>query len=209
MAKKKNSVSPVAPCKYPWLKKPNTKWKAEGEYQVAQVFDQDDPFVTGLEAQAEKEFKKFKANLKPAKAKKLKFVSPVKEDEDGEGEPTGNVRINFKSKTQFVHKETKEIVKITPKVFDASGKQIRNLPNIGNGSKLSVAFNPVPAVVKDEFYLTLWMNAVQLVELVEYGGDGSNYGFGKAEGGYSAADAEGSEMGDAPEDDDDDDATEF
>jgi hypothetical protein len=72
------------------------------------------------------------------------------------------------------------------KVFDAQGVLIENLPNIGNGSKLKVAFNPVGTVVKGEFYLTLWMNAVQLLELLEFNPDGGSYGFDKEEGSYEA-----------------------
>lgn len=180
--KKKNPVTPIRPCLYPFLKKPDTRWKEDGEYRVSLVFDQDDEFIAKVEKKAEREFKIAKANMKPAQAKTLTFVSPVREEEDDDGKPTGNVKLNFKSKAIFGKGEEAKHVKI--KVFDGQGKLIENLPNIGNGSKLSVAFNPVGTVVKGEFYLSLWMNAVQLVELIEYNVDGSSYGFGTEEGGY-------------------------
>jgi len=167
---------------YPFLKKPDTRWNDDGEYRVSLVFDQNDPFINKVEKAARREFELTKANMKPTQAKKLKFVSPVKEEEDEDGEPTGNVKLNFKSKAIFRDGDNVQHVKI--KVFDARGKLIENLPNIGNGSKVSVAFKPVGVIVKGEFYLSLWMNAVQLVELIEYNMDGSSYGFGKEEGGF-------------------------
>lgn len=190
MAKKKSPITPAAPCLYPFLKKPDTRWKKEGEYKVSLIFDQNDEFIAKVEAKTEKEFEIAKANMKPAQAKALVCISPVKEELDENGNATGNVKLNFKSNAQFMDKKTEEVVHVKVKVFDAQGKPIVNLPNIGNGSKLKVSFNPVGAVVKGEFYLSLWMNAVQLIELVEYNADGSSYGFGKEEGGYEASDEE-------------------
>lgn len=188
MAAKKSPITPAAPCLYPFLKTPDTRWKKEGEYKVSLVFDTADEFIAKVEAKAVKEFEKAKANMKTDDAKKLKFVSPVKEELDESGKATGNVKISFKSNAQYINKKTEELVQVTMKVFDAQGKPIVNLPNIGNGSKLKVSFNPIGTVVKGEFYLSLWMNAVQLLELVEYKADGSSYGFGKEEGGYEASD---------------------
>lgn len=186
--KKQNPVTPVRPCLYPFLKKPDTRWKEDGEYRVSLVFDQDDEFIGKIEKKAKVEFKKAKVNMKPAAAKELKFISPVREEEDEDGNTTGNAKVNFKSKAIF--RKDGEVNRVKMRVFDAQGRLIENLPNIGNGSKLSVAFNPVGTVVKDEFYLTCWMNAVQLVELVEFNADGSSFGFGKEEGGFEAEEEE-------------------
>jgi len=187
MAKKKGKapVTPVAPCMYPFLKKPDTRWKKEGEYRVILVFDQDDEFIKKVEAKAKKEFEKAKENMKPKLAEKLKFVSPVKEDEDEDGNPTGNVRLTFKTNAQYTRDDIVYPIKV--KLFDAKGKPIKNVPNIGNGSKLAVSFSPVGTVVKGEFYLSLWMNAVQLVELVEFNPDGKSYGFESTDGGFESS----------------------
>jgi len=186
--KKKNPVTPIRPCLYPFLKKPDTRWNEDGEYRVSLVFDQDDEFIYKVKVKAEKEFEIARTHMRPGQAAKLTFVSPVKVEEDEDGKPTGNVRLNFKTKAIF--RKDGEAHHVKMKVFDGQGKLIENLPNIGNGSKLSVAFNPIGTVVKGEFYLSLWMNAVQLVELIEYNADGSSYGFGKEEGGYEEADYE-------------------
>lgn len=212
--KQKNPVTPVAPCMYPFLKKPDTRWKKEGEYKVSLVFDQDDAFVGKVEKKAKKEFALKKKSMKPADAKIVEFVSPIKVEVDESENPTGNVIISFKSYAQFTDKKTDEVVKIDMKIFNAVGKRITDVPNIGNGSKLSIAFNATGSVIKDrkgniDFYLSLWMNAVQLVELIEYNPDGSSYGFGKEEGGY-----DGGEEDDAPFDssetgEEEDDASDF
>ena len=187
--KQKNPITPVAPCLYPFLKKPDTRWKNEGEYKVSLVFDQDDDFIGKVEAKAKKEFALKKKDMKPADAKKVEYVSPVKVEVDDDDKETGNVRLSFKSNAQFTDKKTDEVVKVKMKIFDAQGKAITDIPNIGNGSKLAIAFKAVGSVIKDrkgniDFYLSLWMNAVQLVELIEYNPDGSSFGFGKEEGGY-------------------------
>lgn len=216
--KKKSPITPVAPCLFPFLKKPDTRWKKTGEYKVSLVFDQNDPFIAKIEKKALKEYELAKANMKPEDAKIMEFVSPVKEELDDSDKPTGLVKLSFKSNAQYKDKKTGDIVQVTMKVFDAKGKLIENLPNIGNGSKLAISFKPIGSVMATthpkhgrevNFYLSLWMNAVQLVELVEYNADGSSYGFDKEEGGYEADDAPfdtpGSDTtGAAPADDDDD-----
>ena len=214
--KKKNPVTPVAPCLYPFLNKPDTRWKKEGEYKVSLVFDQDDEFITKVEKKAKKVFAEKKKSMKPADAKKVEFVSPIKQEVDDNEKETGNVILGFKSNAQFVDKNTDEVTKVKMKVFDAQGKKIEDIPNIGNGSKLSISFNPMGSVIKDrkgniDFYLSLWMNAVQLVELIEYNPDGSSYGFGKEEGGYESEEEDdaapfetpGDENGKEEEDDSD------
>ena len=218
MAKKKKSpVTPIRPCIYPFLKKPDTRWKKDGEYKVSLIFDQDDPFIAKIEKKAQKEFEAAKENMKPADKKIAELISPVTEEMDEDGKPTGNVKLNFKSNAQFIDKKTEEVVKVTMKVFNSQGGAIKDLPNIGNGSKLAISFKPIGTVMVSDSkkhgrevncYLSLWMNAVQLVDLKEYTPDGSSYGFGKEEGGYES---DGSDFDDPdttvkdPNTDDDDD----
>jgi len=197
--KKKSPITPARPCIYAFLKQPDTRWKKTGEYKVSLVFDQDDEFIAKVEAKAKKEFKLAKENMKPDLAKLAEYNSPVKPELDTEKNETGNVILAFKSNAQYQDKKTEEIVQVVMKVFDAQGNRIKNLPNIGNGSKLAISFNPVSSVIVSEHkklgtevncYLSLWMNAVQLLELVEFNPDGTSYGFGKEEGGYDAGDQE-------------------
>lgn len=203
----KNKISPATLCVWPWLTKPKTKFDEQGEYTVDLVFDQDHDFVKRVEKAANKAFEKTKSEMKPTQAKKLSLNLPVKDEVDTEGNETGNVLITFKTKA---YKKDKKTGTITPKsmtICDASGKPIKGeLPNIGSGSKLAVAFNPSGRAVNGRFYYTLYLNAVQLIELVEFGG---NPGFESHEGGFEAADDAESEFDkqaaggtDADEDDD-------
>lgn len=207
MAKKKHPVTPIKPCLFPFLNKPDTRWKKEGEYKVTLVFDQDDEFIDKLEKKAVKEFKEKKKSMKPAQANKLEYVSPVKVEVDDDDNETGNVRVAFKSNATY--EKDGEIFKRSMRMFDGKGKPIKVIPNnIGNGSKLAISFNPVGTVVKGSFYLSLWMNAVQLNELVEYNPDGSSYGFGD-DGDYETeeedAPFDSSTSNDTTDDDDDSD----
>ncbi len=216
MAKKKQPVTPVAPCLYPFLDKPDTRWKEDGEYKVVLVFDQDDKFIAKLEKKALKEYKEKKASMKPAKAKALEYVSPVKQEVDEDNNETGNVRVSFKSNAIYKDKKTGKYHDRKLKMFDSKGTAIVVPNNIGNGSKVAVSFNPVGTVVKGVFYLSLWMNAVQLSEIVEYNPDGSSYGFDEFEDGYEGTDDDGGAVFTTSEadahgktDDDDDDDTDF
>lgn len=199
-AKSYKMVTPVAPCMYPFLNKPNTKWNPSGVYKVDLIFDQDDPFVAELEANAQEAFEDAKDNMKPAQAKRVEYVSPVKPIVDEEtGEETGDVKLSFKR--NVISKFKGKTIKNTITIVDSKAQVIKDVPSIGNGSTLSVAFNASPAVVQGKFYLSLWMNAVQLVDLVEYavGADA----FSAHDSGYTAP-----EKSDVPFDTDDDDSGE-
>lgn len=220
MAKKKKAdpITPEAPCLWPFLNKPIAHTDDDGNrgkpmYKVNLTFDQDDEFIQKIRTAAEKAFQKETKNLKPAEKKKAELFDPVKEVLDDEGNPTGTVRLEFKTYAVFKDKKTGEDREIRLNAFDAGGNQMKRIPRIGNGSILSVAFNPVSRMIKDRsghvVYYTLYLNAFQLIELVEYQRDGSSFGFGKKDGGYVADedddnpfDEEGSE-GDFGDEDDD------
>jgi hypothetical protein len=207
MAKKKNPVTPVAPCLWPFLNKPDTRYNKDGVFRVSLEFDQDDEFPKLVEKAAKKAFEEAKANMKPKEAKKLEFFNPVRDIEDEEGEPTGNVKIEFKTYATFKDQKTGEVRNVRLNAYDAEGKPLKKIPQIGNGSLLSIAFNPVGKATSGKFYYTLYLNAFQLVELHEFNPDGSAFGFGKHEG-FKAQDAEESnpfDDDDAADDDDDDD----
>ena len=75
-----------------------------------------------------------------------------------------------------------------PKLYDSTGTIIKNFEelNIGSGSTLKVAGNISCRAVSGKNYATLYMNAVQLINLVEYGGSP----FGEEEGGFEVGQEE-------------------
>ena len=160
---KKSITSPKGTASYPWLTKPDTKFSAEGVYKTGLT-------VKGKDAQA------FQEDIKAAfidefgQSKLAKAHLPWKEEEDG------SVTFNFKSKMK-------------PRLFDSKGQAITNDPAVSGGSviKVSCAFGPYNKGAN--MGVALYLNAVQIIELVEY----SSSPFGEEEGGYVASNDNGAE----------------
>ena len=151
-------VSPKGSAGYPKLLKPDTKFKAEGEYSTSLTMDKKTakPLIDQIEEAYTEEF--------GAKAlPKANF--PYKEDEEG------NITFKFKSKQK-------------PKLFDSKGSPIKVVDdlNIGSGSTMKVSGAISCRAVSGKNYATLYMNAVQIIDLVEYSGSP----FGAEEGGFTA-----------------------
>lgn len=93
-----------------------------------------------------------------ATGKKATRVDYFKEDTDKDGNPTGNLKINIKAFER-------------PSVVDASRVAIpeAQLPLVGNGSTIKAQINVVPYVMNGNVGLTAYINAVQLIDLVEFG----------------------------------------
>lgn len=85
---------------------------------------------------------------------------------DDNGDPTGNLVFKFKAKAR-----TKEGLKRRVMVVDAKRKPMDKLGiEIGNGSQVNIAFNPTANYVAAQktIYVTLYLSAVQVIELKEY-----------------------------------------
>jgi hypothetical protein len=153
-------VSPKGNASYPKLTRPDTKFKAEGEY------------TTGLVLNA-KDGKAFLETLKEAAVEELGNKAaqgaqfPVKEED-------GNYTFKFKSKNK-------------PKLYDSKGKPIKETDelNVGSGSVLKVAGSIAFPKVQGKQYVSLYMNQVQIIDLVEF----SSSPFGDEGDGFSADDA--------------------
>lgn len=173
MAKKNTFVTPKGTAAYPWLTKADTKFSAEGVFKTSLVLSTKDAkeFQDDIKAAFVEEF---------GQSKLAKAHLPWKEED-------GNVIFNFKSKMK-------------PRLFDSKGKAITNDPAVSGGSviKVSGAFGPYNKGAN--MGVALYLNAVQIIELVEY----SSSPFGEEEGGYVATNDSGAE--EAPFEDDGDEA---
>lgn len=192
-------TSPSGTALFPWLHKPDTKFNPDGEYGVKLVLPAkaketkeylaalDDAYDLAIAAAREE----METKKGAAAAKKLKLADkPYSIEEDEEtGKPTGNVRINFKLKAKVTSKKDGQVYEQHPHIFDAKGKIVADVPNIGSGSTIKTSAFIIP------FYtaqvgagITLRLRAVQLLELVEFGAsaNASGYGFAEEEG-YEAA----------------------
>lgn len=153
-------VSPKGVAGYPKLVRPDTKFKAEGEYSTSLTIEKKaaQPFIEQIEEAYVEEFGQKalpKANF------------PYKEVD-------GQFVFKFKSKNK-------------PKLYDAAGKPIKNAEelNIGSGSVLKVAGAISCRAVSGKNYATLYMNQVQIIDLVEYAGSP----FAAEEGNFTADEA--------------------
>lgn len=179
---KQRFVSPAGRAIYPKLNKPDTKFNAEGVYEVKLAVS-DEKFTTFLEEQHNKAVEAAKAENKGKKIREADLPFTVDED-------SGEAVVKFKCKAK-VQSKSGEVFEQKPAIFDAKGKSLTKAPNIGGGSILKVSYEIVP------FYtaiagagISLRLKAVQLIGLVEFGGGGAGaYGFG-AEDGYEADDGD-------------------
>ena len=136
-------VSPKGNASYPKLTRPDTKFKAEGEYSTSLILN-------------EKDGKAFLETLKEAAVEELGNKAaqgaqyPVKEED-------GQYVVKFKSKNK-------------PKLYDSHGKPIKDSEelNVGSGSVMKVAGAMAFPKVQGKQYVSLYMNQVQIIDLVEY-----------------------------------------
>lgn len=163
-------VTPKGSAGYPKLIKPDTKFNAEGVYSTRLTMSKKDaqPFIDKIEEAYTEEF--------GAKAlPKANF--PFKEED-------GQITFKFKSKQK-------------PKLFDAKGTPIKVADelNIGSGTVMKVSGAISCKAVSGKNYATLYMNAVQIIDLVEY----SSSPFDVEEGGYTVDEPEEATVSDEEE----------
>ena len=199
-------ITPKGVARFPSLNKADTKFNPDGEYKTGVVMSQEDAqkIIDKATVEAEKIMAETKAKLqedvKTLKGEKLVKAKkalaelamgdmPFKPIYDDDGNETGDVVLNFKMKAQRKDK-TGKVIKMQPKIFDASGKELKNAPDIWGGSviKVSGSLNPFYIPGTNTCGVGFRLAAVQVIELRSSGGgDASSYGFGKEEG-YEAGD---------------------
>lgn len=140
-------TSPKGVAMYPWLTRPDTKWDVEGVYKISVSVPSDNKEVQEFCDKVREKFVDEFGNKKIAKA-----IFPFKEDDEG------NTIIQFKSKKQ-------------PRLFNSKGQPIKNTEDlkIGGGSivKVNASINPYDKGINTG--VSLYLNAVQIIELVEFG----------------------------------------
>jgi hypothetical protein len=156
---KKYFTTPRGIASYPKLLKPDTKFNAEGVYKTGLILDEEaaQPLIEQIEEVFTEEFG----------AKKLgNMVKPYTVNDEGQ------YVFSFKSKNK-------------PQLFDAAGKPINPKADIklGGGSVLKIKGSISPVMVQGKYYASLYINAAQVIELVEFGGAG----FAAEEGSYRAS----------------------
>lgn len=198
-------VSPAGIAKFPRLNKPETevngKTLDKPRYKVTLVLDESAPGVAEFKAKLEKLHsvaiavaeKARKADPKRAK-KPLKVNDTIRPHTDESGaEVEGKFEITAKTNA-----ETKDGTPKAIKMFDAKGSVVS--AKIGGGSTLKLSLSPDGYDSNLGAGLSLYLNAVQIIDLQEFGGgNAKSFGFGEEEG-YAAEEAPASEEGFGGED---------
>lgn len=176
-SKFKRVTSPRGEALYPYLKSPEVYEGQEVGYTIQVKFSKED--TDKLIALLEEELESVK-NSSEFKGKRWSREPHMGFRED----KNGDIVFKFKTKATITTKAG-ETIKRTVPVFDSKGKPID--VTIGNGSVVRVAFQIVPYWKSSTNNgLSLYLDAVQVIELVEYNG-GANadaFGFDVEEDGY-------------------------
>jgi len=189
-----------------FIDKPSDKFKTDGEYSVKLRLTKED--AAKIRPAIDAAVKQGMAEALNAKPKfKWEASSPLKVEENEDGEETGFYLLTARRSAIRVDKKTKAKTPVTIAVFDASPapKRLNPPPKIGRGSVLKIAFNLGSWAVEGQKKAgaSAYLDAVQVVKLEEYGsgGNAESYGFGGVDDGYTAEEASGE---DAPFDKGDD-----
>jgi len=157
-----------------WAKvfEPDTKFNPNGDYSIniqmpeadsAEMCEQLEGLIQEIFTKAIKDSPKLKNSLSTQDV-----CTPVYDRDTGE--PTGDVEFKFKLKAK-VQKRDGTWYEQQPVVLDSKKTPLNGDTLIGNGSKVKVAFEPIPYVMQStkKAGVSLRLKAVQVIDLVEYG----------------------------------------
>jgi len=184
MAKTEKLLTPIGECKWAHVQEPKPGFsdKDEPKYCINVVFDPKDKawmkWAEDMKEQAEEA-----GGGNPVKWEKIKDPK-----DESKKVKTGLLTVQFHTGAKF-----------KPGLFDANGVPLADGVLVGNGSKVRVNYSP------KEYTgfgggITLYLNAVQVLELVEFGENKAvDYGFDFDPEAVKAAEAEVNPFADAPE----------
>jgi hypothetical protein len=135
--------SPFGIAQHPWLSKADTKFNADGLFKTGLVMppsSETEAFVDFVKAEAQKAFDEEAEKMTPAERKKYTLYCPVEEEQDDQGNPTGNWVAHFKQNALIKRRDGTEIV-VKIGIKDASGKKDVRKP-VYSGSELRVMYSP-------------------------------------------------------------------
>jgi hypothetical protein len=171
---------------YPWLTgKPDTKYKDEGVYKTGLRLKRDDPKCVELMGlidegmkTALKEAKEKAENAKERNKVKSCEDKPYSIETDDDDNETGFVVFNFKMKASGINKKTNEAWTRKPALFDKAGSVLPPETKVGGGSTIRVSFTlGTFFTIKLGAGVTLRLEGVQVLTLVEWSADASKFGF--------------------------------
>jgi hypothetical protein len=185
--------TPVGTAVWPKLNEPDTRWKAEGEYSVTLRLSAEDSakIIQELEGYADVAYKSFCQQQGKNKLKRAGL--PVQPVTDEAGEETGEHDFKFKLKAR-VETRRGDVFTQQVRLFDSKGTPMNE--DVGGGSRIRVAGEINPWYTASlGFGLSLWVRAVQVIDLVEpkSGGSATSFGFSEVDGSFTTS---GEQLGD-------------
>ena len=176
-------VSPRGNVTWAYIERPNTKFSDEGEYQLAFTIPRKDA-------------KKFMAQIDGWMDESLKDSGATKQADPPYKEDGDDVLFKFKQKPFFKSK-TGEKRKVTIRLIDS--KLHPCSASIVRVSEVKVSFRPVTWMVQGGAGVTMWMDAVQIINLIPYN-PVADMGFEEEEGFEDASDSTSLEFKEEDED---------
>lgn len=212
--KKVVHTSPQGTAVYPRiLGEPDTKFNPEGVWSIKLKFKSlSEPGVQALidriDAVIEQAGKEAKADADFVKSQKKRGKKVEPADRSYTIDPdNGEVVVSFKSRASGISKKTNRPWERKVAVFDKYGKPVAPDTKVGGGSLCKVAFTLNPFYTAIGYGCSIGLEAVQILELVEWGqGTAEQYGF-DAEEFEGDEDEESTAATGSEEDADDEDAT--
>lgn len=166
---------------WPNIDKPNTRFNADGVYEVKGAFTEEE--FEAIKTRLDKLLQQTVQEVHKVvpKAKKANVLTPYEEELDDNGDETGRYILKLKRNAAFKGRDG-EMVHTVVQVFDPAGNRMKPVPGIGGGSTLLASFRAkgfyVPAI---GIGVSLRLNAVQLLNLIpkgDGGGSAEDFGFG-------------------------------
>ena len=173
-------VTPAGVAQYPALLTPDTRFATDGigtfKCNLVLPEAEAEDFIEVCEGLLAEKLEALEGELtkKQFNAVKEKGLSmPFAIETDDEDDPTGNVVIKAKQKAGYISKKDNKLVERSMQVVDAKKKKIS--VNVGGGSRVKMAVElSTWHNAANGYGVTARLNAVQVLELMEFGGQAVN-----------------------------------
>ena len=186
------------------LQTPSTTYDKKGTYQANILLSKEEgeKLAEEIKKVRTEQFKTFGKGTKVADITQCVPFTTA-DEETGEETPDEEGRYIFKTKASAFIEDGE--IKFKPQLFDAKGKKI-NVGKVGEGTVAKLAVELSGYSVAGKTGVSVKLKAVQIIDLVEFGGGSAeSYGFGEEEGFEGTEEVEETKAVETAEDDEDED----
>ncbi|WP_266031190.1 hypothetical protein [Brucella intermedia] len=189
-------ISPIGTFRYPWFNKPDTKFNADGLFHTELHLSgkQAEELAAKIEAAAHAALAEHTQEMKPGEAKKWSLYLPFERIEDDEGNPTGDIKFDFKQNAKIPLKDG-SVKDVRIELRDSKDNIITVPVWDGSEGRIMFTMRPITMAQAKEAGVRLDFAKVQITKLAN-GSGGGGRGFGEVEDGF-VADTEGRGFGNA------------